>query len=636
VVFSGTLGGNATGDHRLSNRRGITWLAGLATSLLVVFVTLALVLPRIIDSETVKEKVRAFLSRQARGAVGLQKIEVSWLSGPAVVIRGATVSIPHKIDGSVQSITVYPSLTALIVGHVVVSEVVLERPTVAARWAARPEEPLGLEDIEKVLRDLLAVKAAAKSRLVLRIDDGSAMFTIGNRAAVEIKDLRARFVARPQELSIRASATSNLSDRFRLEACISGEDLAIEGRLSIEHLRVRSAMASLLSRPIERIEDGDVSVNVSLRSKGTRNINMELDARHPSVILAGAGERVVIKARRAKGAVAYEQGSIRARLEQLDLVSPRLSVSGEMSLDQPSAAVRMKLEGRQMDVSEARQVLLDIAGHSGAVADVFHVLRGGTVPEMELETSGSSLDDAMHAKKMRIAGRLRGGKIFVPGFALDLSDVDGAVVMTGGILEARGLRASLGEIKGWDGKLKLGLEGEGAPFELDIAAQADAGELRTLLFRLVKDGALKAEIAKIHDVEGAVSGRFSLGQSVHALAPRVTVSKARMSALYDRIPGRIAVTGGTFGYHDGTMTVAGLKGTIGRSAFSGITGSGRNDAAHHIAISSGEVSLDLEETRALLLGFGQVRLPAKWTSARCPWPGRSLGLIDGSSSAPGD
>ena len=587
----------------MRNRRGIKWLAGLAVSLLVVSLALALALPRIIDSERVKDTVRAFVSRHARGAIGIEKMEVSWFPRPALVIRGATVSIPDNIDGAVQSITLYPSLPSLIVGHIAVSRLVLERPAVTVRWAARPEGLPGVEDIERALRAVLGIGAAAAPRLVIRIDDGSARLTIGNRAAVEIKELHARLVTRPQELSIDASAISNISDRFRFEAQLSGADLVTEGKLSIEHLRLRNVMASLLSRPIEHIDDGDVSLNLAFRSKGTRTINVQVDALEPSAILAREGDRVAIKAQRAKGTVAYDDGNIRANLEQLDLISPPLSVSGEMSLDREPAAVRMKLEGRQIDVSEVRQAALKSAGHSAAVAGVFHIVLGGTIPEMKLEASGPSLADAMRARNIRIAGRLRAGKLFVPGPALDLSDVDGAIVMSGGVLEAKDLRASLGGMKGWDGTLKLGLEGDRAPFHLDIAAQADAAKLRALLLRLAEDDALKAEIVKIHNVEGEVSGRLSLGETLDALTPSVTVSKARVSASYDRIPQRIAVKEGSFKYHDGTIAVAGLKGTIGRSAFSGITAAGRNDAARHIEISSGSVSLDLEETRAVLLSF---------------------------------
>ena len=500
------------------NRRSIKWLAGLGVSVLLVFLALALALPRLIDSEAMKEKARAFVSRQARGAIAMEKMEVSWFPQPAIVIRGATLSFPDNIDGSFQSITVYPSLRALMVGRIVVSRLVLERPAVTARWAARPEDPLDLEDVEKALRAILAIGAAAEPPLVIRIEDGSAMLRVGNRAAVEIKDLSARLVAGPRELSIDASAVSNISDRIRVEVRISGEDLVTRGTVSIEHLRLRSAMASLLSHPIEHIEDGDVSVNLALRSKGTRTINVQVDARQPSVVLSRGGDRVVIKAHRAKGAVAYDNGSIRATLEQLDVVSPRLSVSGEISLDQQPSAVRMKLEGRQIDVSEVRDAALKIADRSGDVAGVFHALRGGTIPAMKLEASGPSLADAMRAKNLRMTGHLREGTLFVPGPALDLRDVDGDVVMSGGIVEANDLRASLRGMKARDGKLKFRLEGDKAPFHLDIAAQADAAELRVLLLRLVKDDALKEEIVKIQNVDGEVSGRLSLGESLDALA----------------------------------------------------------------------------------------------------------------------
>ena len=594
----------------MMNRRGIRWLAGLAASLFVVLLAIALALPWIIDSETVKEKVRALLSGHVRGAVGIGRMDVAWFPRPAVVIRGATISIPDSVDGAADSITVYPSLPALVVGRVVVSRVAVERPAVTARWAARPEEPLDLADIERKVRAALAIGDAAAPRLVISIDDGSATLRVGSRPAVEIKALTARLVARPRTVSIHASAASNISDRFRVELQISGDDLVTEGEVSIEHLRLRSAMAALLSQPIGHIEDGDVSVKLALRSTGTRTVSARVDAPELSVVLTRGGETVAIAARRAKGTLAYQKGNIRARLEQLEVLSPRLSLSGEMSLAQQPGAARLKLEGRQIDVAGVRDAALKISGQNGAVAGAFHTLRGGTIPEIRFEASGPSLAAAMRAKNVRIAGHLRGGAVFVPGAALDLRDVDGAVVMSGGILEATELRASLGGVKGWDGKLKLGLEGERAAFHLDIAAQADAAEARALLLRVSKDDALKREILKIRDVDGEVAGRLSLGESLAALSPSVTVSKAKVSASYAGIPHRIAVEEGSFEYRDGAMAVAGLKGTIGRSSFAGVTAGMRDDAARSIEISSGSGSLDLEEARAVLLSFEGSRTQA--------------------------
>jgi hypothetical protein len=65
--FSGTLGDDSTGGHRMMSRRGIKWLAGIGASLFLVFLALALALPQIIDSEAAKEKIRAFVSSQAQG-----------------------------------------------------------------------------------------------------------------------------------------------------------------------------------------------------------------------------------------------------------------------------------------------------------------------------------------------------------------------------------------------------------------------------------------------------------------------------------------------------------------------------------------------------------------------------------------
>ena len=195
---------------------------------------------------------------------------------------------------------------------------------------------------------------------------------------------------------------------------------------------------------------------------------------------------------------------------------------------------------------------------------------------------------------------MRGVKMFVPGPDLDLANVSGSVLISAGVLECRSCSATLGKTKGRDGALRVGLAGGGAPFHMDIMVDADARELQTLLVRLVKDEALRKEVSRFHDVNGALSGRLVLGETLDAISAQVLAVQPALTATYAAVPYAVSLKGGRFNYDNGKIEAEGLEGAIGHSSFSGLTGSVRADRSGQLNIKSASLQLDLQETEVLL------------------------------------
>ena len=95
----------------MTKRRIIKWIAGLGGLFIILLFVLALLLPRILDSQTARETIQAFLLSKTNGNVAFGNIDLAWLPKPAVVVRGATLSFADKVSGKIQSIKVYPSLS---------------------------------------------------------------------------------------------------------------------------------------------------------------------------------------------------------------------------------------------------------------------------------------------------------------------------------------------------------------------------------------------------------------------------------------------------------------------------------------------------------------------------------------------
>ena len=577
-------------------KRIIKWLAGLGGLCAILLVAAALVLPRVVDSQAVRERIRVFLLTRTNGNVAIENIDLRWLPRPTVVVRGTSLAFTDKVSGKIQSIDVYPSFLGLLRGQLDISRVEVASPALSVRLPEPADEPFNIDELEANIRALIASFATEIPGMIVGVRGGSVEVRIGDRPPLMITELEGRLVAPPGEMQLQISSRANVFDSLRVEGRIDGETLTTKGQIKVENLRLRESMAAVFSHPPEYIESGNVNLNVGLASTGLKEIKTTIDGTLPSLGLVRGDRKTAIEGLTFKGVVSRDEGIISAVVERFDLASPRLTATGELTVDPASS--RLKLVGRDLDVSQVREGALKIAGEIEVVEDIFRHLKGGQMSEISFQASGGSFADLW--KNIDVAGSLRGGNIFASLLGTDLDDINGQFVVSRGILEAKQFSARSGKIQGSDGTLRLGLEGKNAPFHLDIMVDADAAELHSLLFRVFKDDALRKELSRVRNIEGDLSGQLVIGEKIDSLSARVSILKAALKGSYDSIPYPISIKEGRFQYGDGKIGVESVSGTVGLSSFSGLTGSLSYNAARQIEISSGKFSFDLAQTRNLL------------------------------------
>jgi len=589
----------------MTKRRIIKWIAGLGGLFIVMLFVLALLLPRILDSQTVRETIQAFLLSKTNGNVAFGNIDLTWLPKPAVIVRGATLSFADKVSGKIQSIEVYPSLVGLFRGRLDISRVEVVSPAIAVHLSEWSEEPFDIDEIEGQIRALVTSFATEIPGMIVGVRDGSLEVRIGDRPPVVIKELEGRLVAPPGEMQLQISSRANVFDSLKVEESIAADTLATKGSIKINRLRLRESLAALFPRPDEYVDDGEISLDVVLTSVGLKKIKAEIEGAAPSLALVRRERKTVIEGVTFKGVISRDEGNVSAVLQRFDLASPRLTTTGELTVDPAASTVQLNLAGRDLDVSGVRETALKIAGDVGIVEDVFQHVRGGQMPEISFQATGRSLTEL--GKNIAVTGALRSGNIFASVPGIDLDDVDGQFVVSRGILEAKQFSARFGKIQGTDGTLRLGLEGKNAPFHLDLMVQSDAAELHSLLLRIIKNDGLRKELSRIRNLEGDLSGRLILGERIDSFFPKVSILKSAVRGSYDLIPYPISIKEGRFEYGAGKIALEGVSGAVGLSSFFGLTGSLEYGESRQIEIGSGKFSLDLAQTKNLLNRFELLR-----------------------------
>ena len=198
-------------------------------------------------------------------------------------------------------------------------------------------------------------------------------------------------------------------------------------------------------------------------------------------------------------------------------------------------------------------------------------------------------------RKLEARATVAGSTFTVPKIDLRLVEVGGEVSLSGGILTGRNLSARLGNSRVREGTLRMGITGRDAPFHADLPADADLAELQPLLRRLVRNERFREEIDRIHGLRGTASGRLTLAERLSSIRPTVAIASVDLAGKYDRVPFPIAIRGGKGSYGGDGIEVKDLRGTVGGSAFSGLTGRLDLGKTPAIAIRGGTARVALGE-----------------------------------------
>ena len=86
----------------MTGRRIFKWLAVFVGFCLVLFLTAVLFLPRVLDSQAVRERIRTFLLSRISGDVAIEKIDLRWFPRPTAIVRGVAFTFGDTVNGTIQ------------------------------------------------------------------------------------------------------------------------------------------------------------------------------------------------------------------------------------------------------------------------------------------------------------------------------------------------------------------------------------------------------------------------------------------------------------------------------------------------------------------------------------------------------
>jgi hypothetical protein len=585
--------------------RAVIFTGAVAAVLIIAVVASALLLSWLVDRQLLKQKISSELAAKTGGSVVLGKIAVLWFPRPTVVVENAEISFGPATQGSIRTLKIYPSILYLLIGQLVVRRADLQEPRlsihVSEPWGKRFDPELWEEQVRTALGRLTRESSAPR----VDLSDGAAEIRIGHDPPVILLDVAVQTAGTPDEVRFELSARSNLCERLQIQGSISPENLASELDISVQQLKLKESLTVLPLQIAHDVQEGEASFDVKIASVGLRRVKALIRGSAGPLVFAGHSGTARLAAKTLKGGITYERGLLEIDVQQLDLSSPRLEASGSLKVHSGTLSARIKV--RRAEIAEVSELALRIANDSETLKSLFRYVPAGTIAEMNFHSAGHSFTEMASIQNIFLSASMVDCRIVIPRYDLEFKSVGGSVRIAHGILEADKVTANLGTAKGWNGRLRLGLEGKTAPFHLDIWVRSTAPDLQSLLLKIVHDEPLRRELLKVRNIEGELSGRLILGETLDVISPLVVVSQASLSATYESVPFPIAIRSGRFTYDQKVTRLESAQGSVGRSTFVGLDVTLHHDGSRQMKVNSGGVSLDLQQTEVLVRSFKDLR-----------------------------
>jgi hypothetical protein len=563
--------------------------AAVAVVCVMLLAALWLLVPRLIDPESVKARLESEISKSVEFDLGFKDARLVFFPRPHMEITAPAFKLPGRLKGSAGSILVYPRILPLLTGNVRVSRVALRAPEVGV------ELPGITPGIEEKLKRLSAKKisdafarilapltppaplAAVLKEIEVELIGGNVELLRDSRPVFSFHDLHAELFFPAGGLRVKLEGGSNLFERisFRGEAGTGRGEFRPNGRVKIKKLDPGPLLRFFSPEYARRVTPSAMDLDVSIEPTGegvggeTGGIRVEASGPLADITLHADGEDFLMEGREFRGGIVIEDEKTTLFVTGLDLTSPKLSVTGNLSV-YPEESL-LEIDSAGVELSSVRAAAMVLANENPGVKKTFTVVRGGRLPGISVRARARSIADFFEKGNYLVNLSMRGGKIHIPKVNLDFDEVNGEMVISEDILLGQKLEGRMRGSRGVDTELRIGITDEEETLHIETNVDSDLAELPDTLRLLVKNKALLKEVDLISTISGRARGRLVVGESTRDPEVRIDISDFSAMAGYERVPHAIEVTRGGFHYGPDGIMLKGLNGTVGKSSFSGIT-----------------------------------------------------------------
>ena len=581
-------------------------LVSLSGIFLCLLIVLVVVTPRLINLDMVKEKIKTQYAKNIGGQIEYQYLNLALFPRPHIVISDINFTMPDNVDGTLESLDVYPKILPLFTGELQIGMLRSRSPEINIRFPealdeASDDESSALDSasfethgaqLVATIRSLPEFRIPA---IVVRIRNGRIHFFEGKNRILSLQNINGKVKRKTDRFEFALNCQSNFWESMKIEGRYEEPGFKINSQIKLTQLRPHAVVDYFFPQSELKMINARANLTLDLQTDGPERLQAKIDGSIPFLHLRQGNKELKLTDASFKGGYQLNNKALTLSLSQLNLKDPHLTLSGQLVADPAQPNIQLEIEGRQIDVETTQRIALALTENVDAVNEVFEIMRSGEFQRVTLNAHGPTLADLARGDNYVIQGNMIGGNIFIPDVELNLVDVTGDAKIQNGILEGENIEARMGNSSAKNGKLAIALTDAAAPFHIEGLIQADLSELPAVLLRVIDDDSLKKELALFDNVSGSAVGMLVLGEDTKDLNVRVMASDIQLDAVYRRIPFPLKIDGGSLLLDGSRIALTNINALVGKSSLSRLSSKFKWEKASSFEITSKSASIDLAE-----------------------------------------
>ncbi|HIJ91412.1 MAG: AsmA-like C-terminal domain-containing protein [Desulfobulbaceae bacterium] len=574
---------------RISNLRLRTRIIlACAVFVLLGVIGPALLLEHLIDLEALKTRMCAQVNAKLEGDLQTDRLQWVWLPLPHLKL-GNTRFTSEETALVVPMAKVYPDWASLWHGQIRIGKVLLLNPEIKIKRfpAALSESPdTELAGLNVVIRNGSLQVAANNQWTALQSKDFS-MTGLNGSVAVTL-----------------AAVDFDLSGKPA-----AGERLAVSGKYLRDNESYRFKFACRKFNLHEAFHSfaqgtlvpGDSPLNLTgtLDGRGLEIISGKIQGDSPCFLAYPKDKKILLNCGVVDLTFAKDGDDLRLTLNEFEMLEPGLKLAGTVRRSPGrtanSAPVwEIDLTGEQLDMTRIRAAVLAVWGENEIVKEVGKIVQGGTVGKAGYSFHGTAAD-LEYVRNMHITAEDIDAAVMIPEGELLLTEAKGKIQIENGLLIVDADQARMGNSRGKNGRLILGLPDDDFTFKLDVDLDADLAELPGVLGRLVDHQPFLTELARFSGVSGRATGHLHLGDHLKDFQVALKVATMQGKGRYAPLAWDFAVDGGEMTIAPPLVQWRNVRGAYGPHVVKKTAGQVRWPDDIHLAITQLDAVLSAKE-----------------------------------------
>jgi hypothetical protein len=207
-------------------KRLFFWIFAPLILFLVFLIVLHILLTRVINQQSIKNRIAAAVSKKLGGRVGYDWAAFSLFPRPRVMIRGLNILMPENLSGSMNALDIYPELWPLITGKLVLDKVRLDQPNVhfalPGKTGHRADSEKPPASSEQNLATALGFVASQMSIVEIFIEQGRLSFDQDDQRLFTLQEVESKITFASTAADAKGVSGTSLEEPFRLIGNIQG------------------------------------------------------------------------------------------------------------------------------------------------------------------------------------------------------------------------------------------------------------------------------------------------------------------------------------------------------------------------------------------------------------------------------